>query len=155
MFFKFISKYWFYLVGGLVVLIVLLKYIKNLFTKKSDVLDVETSNIQDTTTIISNDVAQNLATQLMVAIDRTGTDEKAIQEVYTKIGGNISRLKQIYNFFGMPYYSTAWGVIQQPLFATFLGFGTARRNLRDILKFELSANDFEKWDKLFLLAGIA
>jgi len=150
---KLLSKYWMYAVGGLIVLIILIKVIKNLF-KKDSKLDIVTSDIVTPTAPISDDVAYNLATQLMIAIDRMGTDEQAIDEVYKKIGGNLTRLKKVYDAFGMPYYSSAAGVVQQKFFAVVFGAGTARRTLREVLKYELSAKDFEKWNKLFLAAGI-
>ena len=150
---KLLSKYWYYVVGGFIVLVILFKFFKKLF--KSDVkLDVQTSDIVTPTAPISDDVAYNLATQIMIAIDRIGTDEQAIDEVYKKIGGNLTRLKKVYDAFGMPYYSSAAGVVQQKFFAVVFGAGTARRTLREVLKYELSAKDFEKWNKLFLAAGI-
>lgn len=150
---KLLSKYWYYVVGGLIVLVILVRVLKNLF-KSPEVLNIQTSDISTPTAPISDDVAYNLAVQLMIAIDRTGTDEKAIEEVYNKIGGNLTRLKKVYNSFGMPYYSTALGIVQQKVFAALFAFGTAKRNLREILKNELSEKDFAKWNKLFLAAGI-
>ncbi len=87
---------------------------------------------------------QTLSDKLFSAMNWFGTNEKAIDEVYTVISLYPTALLRVYNAFGNPKY---------------LGFGKndllgTSMDLKAWLSKELSTGQFEKWNLLFSKYGL-
>ncbi len=99
--------------------------------------------IQPTDHDISNTEASIYAERLFGAMDRFGTDEKAIFEILT-MDKSRNDIRKIYNAFGFRrYFVGARG--------TFLG---VKLNLTDWLRSELSKADFAKINNVLVKGGL-
>lgn len=95
---------------------------------------------------ITNEYAKAYAQRLYIAMEDYGTDEDAIDEVYSALAGNPVNLRLVYNAFGNKDYgvfgSPTWWTVATPT------------DLRGWLKNELSGKRLDQWNTLFITAGI-
>lgn len=91
---------------------------------------------------ITENQAKNLAERLYLAMDRFGTNEIEVQNVFDSLHNNAANLSLVNNAFGNRIYSfsagiSGWGLIHNavPLYSW--------------LENELSKKEFEPWAKLY------
>ena len=95
---------------------------------------------------ITQEQAKAYAQRLYVAMEDFGTDEDAIDEIYSLLASNPYNIRMVYNAFGNKDY----GSFGAPYFL----MPSTPTDLKGWIKNELSSKRLEQWNALFAVSGI-